>query len=149
MLAGLIPLALLAASGCSWNRQVLNEGLLRQDFDRVEPGRTTLAEVVMQFGLPPEDQPEEIGIRSLSGEHVSYGTLDERCTVFGFVTAFAVAPFRWCSAVRTYQVSIEFDATGVVERVVTTRRHGFWPPFANADDVPPPETTIRTADRAP
>lgn len=148
-LAILLLLAVLAPAGCSWNRTVANESLGQLDFESVQPGRTTLDEVLMRFGLPPEDNPEEIGIRILSGDHIDYVTVDERCTAFGFVTFFAVAPFRWCSAVRSYQVSLEFDRRGVVERMVTTQRQGFWPPFWNEDDMPPPETTVRTAEDRP
>lgn len=148
-LASLLLLAMLAPAACSWNRRVVNEELLRLDFDAVQPGRTTLEEVLMRYGLPPEDEPEEIGIRSLSADHIEYATLDERCTVFGFITFFAVAPFRWCAGVRSFEVSLEFDRRGVVERVVTTRRQGFWPPFWNEHDVPAPVTTIRTAEDRP
>jgi hypothetical protein len=146
LLAGALLLVLLAPSACSWNRRVVNEELLRLDFDSVQPGRTTLGEVVMRFGLPPEDEPEEIGIRALSGDHIDYTTLDERCTVFGLVTFVVVTPFRWCSGVRSYEVSLEFDPQGVVERVTTTRRRGYWPPFWNEHDTPPAVTTIRTAE---
>lgn len=148
-LAILLLVTLLAPAGCSWNRTVANEELMRLGFESVEPGRTTLEEVLMRFGLPPEDNPEEVGIRILSGQHVDYTTVDERCTVFGFITFFAVAPFRWCAAVRSYHVSLEFDRRGVVERVVTTRRRGFWPPFWNEGDMPPAETTVRTAEDRP
>jgi hypothetical protein len=146
LLAGALLLVLLAPAACSWNRRVVNEELLRLDFDSVQPGRTTIEEVLMRFGLPPEEEPEEIGIRALSGDHIDYATVDERCTVFGFITFFAVAPFRWCAGVRSYEVSLEFDRRGVVERVVTTRREGYWPPFWNEDDVPPPITSVRTAE---
>jgi len=139
----------VAVAGCAFERTVVNEANRDLDPSDIVAGRSDIADVVAQLGLPLPDVPEELGTRVLSKDYLNYRVFDERCFRIGFERVLLVTPFRWCYADHPYELAVEFDEAGTVTAVYETRRGMIWPPFQSEADLPPPETVRLSGSPSP
>lgn len=140
-----VALALLA-SGCAFERTVVNEGVEKLDPSGIVAGRSDRLDVLQQLGAPPEQSVEEIGIRSVSRDYLAYQVFERRCFRIGFDQILLVTPFRWCFADYPYRLAVEFDENGIVQGVYTTRRDMIWPPFQSEANRAAPSTVQLSGD---
>lgn len=131
---------LLALSGCAFHHTVINAGVRDLDPSGIVVGETDHLGVMKQLGLPPPDVPEEAGIRAVSRDYLVYSTAESRCFRIGFEQVLVITPFRWCFREYTYDLAVEFDASGIVSGVYETQRGLVWRPFQGEDDRAPPAT---------
>jgi hypothetical protein len=136
----------LVVSSCAFERTVVNEGVEKLDPTGIVAGESNRLDVLQQLGAPPEQSVEEIGIRSVARDYLSYQVFERRCFRVGFDQILLITPFRWCFADYPYRLAVEFDENGIVSGVYATRREMIWPPFQNAADRPAPTTVQYSGD---
>ena len=141
----LLALALLVSS-CAFQRTAVNEGIEKLDPSGIVAGRSNRLDVLQQLGTPPEQSVNEIGIRSVARDYLSYQVFEQRCFRIGFDNILLITPFRWCFADYPYRLAVEFDENGIVSGVYVTRRDMIWPPFQNEADRPAPTTVQFSGD---
>lgn len=108
--------ALLVSCGCTFSRSVVNPHHARHDTSWIVPGRTTRAEVVERFGLPPTGK-DGSGVKEGS---LRYLTADEKTgrLEIGYIITptFEIARER-----HRHDILITFDDDGVVTLVSRTK----------------------------
>lgn len=140
-----IALALLA-SACAFERTVVNEGVETLDTSGIVAGQSDRLDVLRQLGTPPEQSVDEIGIRSVAKDYLTYQVFEQRCFRIGFERILLITPFRWCFADHPYRLAVEFDEKGIVRGVYATRREMIWPPFQSEANRPAPTTVQLSGD---
>ncbi len=140
-----IALALLA-SACAFERTVVNEGVEKLDTSGIVAGQSDRLDVLRQLGTPPEQSVDEIGIRSVAKDYLTYQVFEQRCFRIGFERILLITPFRWCFADHPYRLAVEFDEKGIVRGVYATRREMIWPPFQSEANRPAPTTVQLSGD---
>ena len=134
-----LPLALLAAvmalaSGCSFNRTIINANVMEADTSFVEVGKTTWREVLDRLG-PPSVRAEDDTFRyTLSKRYLRYVCHEIKTAEF-VLTYYLSLPFSWSDSWPLYELFIEFDERGVVASAWESHGDTAWRPLGSREEV--------------
>ena len=126
-------LCVVAMAGCSLRRVVVNDVIAPERLSFIQPGTTTMSQVVSQFGAPDDIQESEFGLATV------YEWSDTKASGvdFGFIARF-FSPYSPSMTLARTGIDIErlhvhYDQEGVVRTFGLTRHEGvvptlwFWP----------------------
>lgn len=106
----------LALCGCTFSRSVVNPHHRRHDTSWIVPGKTTRAEVIEKFGLPPGDMQGRGGIKGDTMRWLTRDSLTGKLEAGHIVTP----TFEISREHHRHDLLIAFDADGRVRLVSRT-----------------------------
>lgn len=113
--------ATLLLAGCAFTRTVANSHVRQFDTAFIQPGRTTVGQVLATLGPPP---PLPEGVESpplFADDYLRYVCYETRQTrlLFGYIVFF---PFQWSDTQAVHERLITFGPDGTVRDVIRTER---------------------------
>ncbi len=116
------PLLLLCA-GCTVSRICSNPGLEHMDTAWIQPGVTTLDEVVQRLGFPPPVGRADDAPAYLSSETLHWLSTDTRHRKLAI--GYVITPiFEYSRTVAAHDLLIRFDENGRVQQLSRVQRTG-------------------------